>query len=265
MLQPDKFSFTGVPMSSTVRGDGDGDGNGWGHLTDAESLELVERFKAGDADAFEQLYMGWAKRVYGFVVMALRNRERAEEITHDVFLSVLASLGEFEPRSETAFRGWLFRIARNKVLTLRRKEQRFRFQSLDETEEEELPPAVPPTENAIGWVQDPDLFLLMELLPEPQRLALFLRFSLDLTAKEAGEIMDRSPADVGQLQHRALRRLERQLDRVGHRNFRRRRSAVLKRIKPLPVLGARRFALENSLRPLGNMAMGMSAHRRMRW
>lgn len=76
--------------------------------------ELIRQAQAGDADAFGALYEKYADPVYRFVYWKTRHRETAEDITARVFMKALEAVGSLEP-SESAFRPWVYTIARNAV------------------------------------------------------------------------------------------------------------------------------------------------------
>ncbi len=75
----------------------------------AESYELVERARAGDREAFGQLFERYNQLVFGIVLRRVRNVEDARDLTSEVFLQVHAKLGSL--REPKAFAGWLRSIA----------------------------------------------------------------------------------------------------------------------------------------------------------
>ncbi len=73
--------------------------------------ELVAALQRGDPDAVERLvdrYGGW---VYRLARRLLGDPRDAEEVTQDVFLTVVRKIGAF--RGEAAFSSWLYRIGMN--------------------------------------------------------------------------------------------------------------------------------------------------------
>ena len=50
---------------------------------------LVERVRAGDDTAFEELYLRYRPRIAAFVRGHLRDEARAEDVTQEAFLSAL--------------------------------------------------------------------------------------------------------------------------------------------------------------------------------
>jgi RNA polymerase sigma-70 factor, ECF subfamily len=72
---------------------------------------LVDRFKSGDAAAFDEMVGRYWDRIYSMVNQLLRNSEDAEEVTQDAFIRAHRGLANF--RGESAFSTWLFQIATN--------------------------------------------------------------------------------------------------------------------------------------------------------
>lgn len=216
---------------------------------DIENARLVTRFQAGEKGVFSEIYMRNFDAVYGYARMTLRDHHEAEDVTQQVFVSVMAALPRFERRSSTPFRAWLFRIARNEVLTSLRKRGRL---ALEEPEIVERRREAPVDRSALGsldWISDADLLILLERLPQMQRQAITLRYLLDLSTEEICMVLDRSPVAVRKLEHRALRFLEERLAALRSNpvaSTTRVRSGMVVRLRRAPVLGARRFALHNS-------------------
>jgi len=212
---------------------------------DAENARLVTRFQAGDKKAFSELYMRNFDAVYGYARMALKEHHEAEDVTQQVFISVMGALPRYERRPGKPFRAWLFRIARNEVLSSLRRSGRLAVEEPEIVNQRREPGEDANVRAALDWITDADLLFLIERLPQPQRQAITLRYMLDLSTEEMCEVLDRSPAAVRKLEHRALRFLEERLAtlRAPERSVRASRAPMLVRMRRAPVLGARRYAL----------------------
>ena len=92
--------------------------------TDPGLPDDVALAASGDRRAFERLYRRHANHVYSICVRMSGNRERADELTQDVFVRVWEKLPLF--RGESAFSTWLHRLAVNVVLNERKSEVRDR-------------------------------------------------------------------------------------------------------------------------------------------
>lgn len=86
----------------------------------------------GDIDAFEEIYKISSGYVYTIILKVVGNKEDAEEVTQDVFISVYKNLKRFGFRS--SFKTWLYRIAVNRAINMfnKRKKERPRKVLFDE-------------------------------------------------------------------------------------------------------------------------------------
>ena len=72
---------------------------------------LVDRFKGGDASAFDEMVSRYWDRIFSMVNQLLRNPQDAEEVTQDAFIRAHRGLANF--RGDSAFSTWLYQIATN--------------------------------------------------------------------------------------------------------------------------------------------------------
>ena len=77
----------------------------------ASEKQLIQRLKNRDERAFNEVVLRYQDRVYKIVFRMLNNRQEAEDITQEVFVTVFKSIGSF--REEARFSTWLYRIATN--------------------------------------------------------------------------------------------------------------------------------------------------------
>ena len=83
-------------------------------LSTMQDKELVALFKEGSQRAFEELYIRYEKNLTNFCRRLLRDENRAEDITHDVFLQVFETYDGLNP--ELSFYKYLQTIAKNRIL-----------------------------------------------------------------------------------------------------------------------------------------------------
>lgn len=88
---------------------------------------------SGDRQAFERLYRHHVNRVFSLCARMVADRQRAEELTQDVFVRAWEKLHLF--RGESSFATWLHRMTVNVVLNARKSEGR-RQARFEESEEE---------------------------------------------------------------------------------------------------------------------------------
>ncbi|MBW2272780.1 MAG: sigma-70 family RNA polymerase sigma factor [Deltaproteobacteria bacterium] len=87
-------------------------------VIDDPDHELVQRWKAGDDAAFETLIRRHEKRVFRLLLRMMGNREEAEDVAQETFLSLHRHGKRF--RSEARFSTFVYRVAANAALNRRR-------------------------------------------------------------------------------------------------------------------------------------------------
>ncbi len=80
-------------------------------------VRLMERVRARDAAAFESLYDGYHRLVFGIGLRILGDPTMAEDLTQNVFLKVWTAPEAFRGGS---FVAWVSRVARNRALDVLR-------------------------------------------------------------------------------------------------------------------------------------------------
>jgi RNA polymerase sigma-70 factor, ECF subfamily len=75
---------------------------------------LLARLRRGEPEAFETLVREHQDRVYDFCVRMLGDREEAQDLVQDIFVSVHQNLRKF--REDAKLSTWLFRISKNQCL-----------------------------------------------------------------------------------------------------------------------------------------------------
>lgn len=86
--------------------------------------DIITRAQDGDLKAFEEIYKATSGFVYTVALRVLGDRQDADEVTQDVFLSVHDNLKRF--RFESSFKTWVYRIAVNRALNYVKKISRRR-------------------------------------------------------------------------------------------------------------------------------------------
>lgn len=85
-------------------------------------MELLERFAAGDLEAFEALFQQHQKDVYAWIVRIVRDTGIAEDLTVETFWRIYRSRARFRPDGN--FCAWTRRIATNAALDHLRAKRR---------------------------------------------------------------------------------------------------------------------------------------------
>jgi len=87
-----------------------------------EERLLIDRVKAGEYEAFEEIFRRHVAQVHRQVFKLIGNEAETEEVVQEVFLAVHEKIKTF--RGDSAFSTWLYRLTMNVALTRLRKRKR---------------------------------------------------------------------------------------------------------------------------------------------
>ncbi|MBV9489723.1 MAG: sigma-70 family RNA polymerase sigma factor, partial [Verrucomicrobia bacterium] len=167
--------------------------------------------QGGDKVALEQLIRRHQPWVFNVALRMLWHREAAEDATQEILIKVVTKLSTY--RHQSRFRTWLYRVAANHLLNVRKSElehQTTTFtamgRSLDETPDLELPdPKAIPVDLPL-LVEEARVGCMMAMLlclDRRQRLAFILGEICGATSPVGAEVMGVSPENFRQLLSRA--------------------------------------------------------------
>src|SRR5690242_11322282 len=86
--------------------------------TEADDLDLVRLVHSGSKEALELLitrHQGW---IYNIALRMVYQPQDAEDATQEILIKVLTNLSSF--RGDSQFRTWLYRLAINHLLNMKR-------------------------------------------------------------------------------------------------------------------------------------------------
>ena len=76
--------------------------------------QLMARFAAGDALAFETLYRRHELKIWRYLQRSVRNQATADELMQDVWFAVVREAGRYQPTAR--FTTWLFTLAHHRLI-----------------------------------------------------------------------------------------------------------------------------------------------------
>jgi RNA polymerase sigma-70 factor (ECF subfamily) len=176
-------------------------------LDDAALDRLVGASRAGDSEAFGQLFDHFHGPIYRYIASRVQRPADAEDLTQLVFVKALEALPRYESRG-IPFGGWLFRLARNSIIDFVRT--RHDHADLDGIAERQGLEAGP-DQVAVNREDMDAVGVALAALTEDQREAIALRFFAGLSAREAAEAMGKQEGTIRGLQFRAIAALRREL------------------------------------------------------
>jgi RNA polymerase sigma factor (sigma-70 family) len=175
----------------------------------------VDEAQKGDREALEQVVRSIQDKVYGLALRMLGYPPDAEDAAQEILVKVITHLGDF--RGESAFTSWVYRIASNHLLKIRKKKAErlgITFQLWEDLISEEashrelqvLPEAeekLLAEEVRIGCMQG-----LLLCLDRDVRLAFVLGDVFEVTSKEGAYILEITPEAFRKRVSRGRKRLQ---------------------------------------------------------
>lgn len=160
---------------------------------------LLQKAKAGDLAAFEQIIVLHERRVYQTALRLLRNIDDAQDASQEVFLRLHKHLRRFD--EERQFHSWIYRIVLNVCRDLNRRREKHAAIPLEEattplglTQPKSSPES--PFEIASRQQQRRLIAESLETLSEKERAALVLRDLEGLATAEVAKILSSSEGTV---------------------------------------------------------------------
>jgi RNA polymerase sigma-70 factor (TIGR02960 family) len=203
------------------------------------TTDLIERARAGDGEAFQELVEPYRRELQVHCYRMLGSLQDAEDVLQETLTAAWQGLGRFEERA--SIRTWLYRIATNRCLNARRAVSRRPAKEWD------IPAYQPPEPtglNEIVWLEPfPDSLLegvmdappgpearyeqaesmslafvtALQVLPPRQLAVLVLRDVLGFHASEVAEMLEVTVDSANSLLKRARAGLQRRLPRDAER------------------------------------------------
>jgi RNA polymerase sigma factor (sigma-70 family) len=153
--------------------------------------ELVKSYLAGNQPSLEVLIRRHQRKVFGYILTVVRDRDLAEDIFQDTFFKVINKLNEGLYNEEGKFLQWVMRIAHNLTIDHFRRDKR--MPTYSGNEEFDIFDTLSSPERNVeqGIIRDQihsDVVGLIELLPDEQREVLKMRIYAELSFKEIADI-----------------------------------------------------------------------------
>ncbi len=182
---------------------------------ESEELELLTLALNGDGAALERIIKLHRDFIYNVVWKMVMNPQDAEDITQDIIIKIITNLSSFKRQSR--LRTWLYRIAFNHVLSLKRRAVENEIisfdmygESLDSLGIEEYGSGAEPTPEEAMVIKDAMLGCtagMLICLSREQRLVYILGEIFDIDSSVGSEVLEITPDNYRQRLSRARKEL----------------------------------------------------------
>lgn len=148
-------------------------------------LELYNKYMNGEKDAFETLYNKYKNKIQYFIFNIVKNYEKAEDITQEVFIYILQN----KVRENCSFKYYIYLVARSRAYNYinqekRRTEINEKYSLLDSEEiQKDVSDLIEKQE------REKELTEAINMLDDKYKNAIYLTKIEGLSCKETAEIL----------------------------------------------------------------------------
>jgi RNA polymerase sigma-70 factor, ECF subfamily len=188
-----------------------------------ENLAVAQGLKRQEAGLLDELIVKYQHRLMRYLLYLTGNREQAEDLFQDVWMRVMVRGGQFN--GQARFETWLFTIARNMVIDLRRKRTASSLDELFEAGSDddrpmsfEVADGEPTPFDRVSNFEDREKIATALLdLDTLHREVLVLRFYEELSLEEIAKVTKSHLSTVKSRLYRGMAMIRPKLERVGLR------------------------------------------------
>lgn len=176
-------------------------------ISDTEFPRVVAAAGQGEAWALAALYRSYQPLLLRY--LRAQDGDAGDDLASEAWIGVARGLAHFQG-DQSAFRSWLFTIARRRLIEFRRRNTRRRTDAVasDRLDDVDLRNRLDPEVDVLDRLTAQSAVDEMVAgLPRDQAEAVLLRVVGGLPVAEVARLMERSPGHVRVLCHRALRKL----------------------------------------------------------
>jgi RNA polymerase sigma-70 factor, ECF subfamily len=175
-----------------------------------EPKDLIVRARAGDTQAWGDLYREYAPAIFRFCRRAMPTKEDAEDATMEIFMKLREKLAQFDPTR--SFTAWLYKVAANHCWDmLRRRKARH---EKDAEDVDELPLEAPEPNQLERLIEErtsEEVRKALGKLGARARMALVMRYYSDMSYDEIADALGVRRPFVGVVLLRARHELRQTL------------------------------------------------------
>lgn len=186
----------------------------WG---EADS-RLVDRMRAGDADAIASLQNRFGDELRLFCRRMLNDTALAEDVVQEIFLTCCRLTPEQQPTS--SLRGWLYQIARRRCIDLHRRRKQPEpgdvrgTRPAQPTFDHAIDPLTTPAGKALKLDRAAKVLELVHDLDEELKTVVLMRYFQDLPREEIAEAVGLTVAGVKARLNKAMQLLRDKMSRL---------------------------------------------------
>jgi RNA polymerase sigma-70 factor, ECF subfamily len=175
-----------------------------------EPTDLIARARAGDTQAWGDLYREYAPAIFRFCRRAVPSKEDAEDATMEIFMKLSEKLVQYDP--SRSFTAWLYRVAANHCWDMLRRRKARHEKDMEDVDEIPLEAPEPnQLERLIEERTSEEVRKALDKLGARARMALVMRYYSEMSYDEIADALGVRRPFVGVVLLRARHELRQAL------------------------------------------------------
>ncbi len=162
-----------------------------GHLRvpgQTEPLDLIAQARAGDTQAWGDLYREYAPAIFRFCRRALPSKEDAEDATMEIFMKLRDKLVQYD--TSRSFTAWLYKVAANHCWDILRRHKARHNKDMEDVNDLPLEAPEPnQLEHLIEERTGEQVRKALDKLGARARMALVMRYYSDMSYDEIADAL----------------------------------------------------------------------------
>lgn len=182
----------------------------YAEIKKADDSALVNMVLQKNSSAYRELERRYQKKLFTYLYHMVGNKEETEDILQNVFVKVYNNIASFDTRRK--FSSWIYRIAHNEAVNFLKKRNKKRFVSWEDivASKDKLETSSGEETPVEKWIKKEtreEVQAALDKLPRKYREVLVLRYFLDKSYGDIGEILKKPVNTVGTLISRAKKKM----------------------------------------------------------
>ncbi len=161
-------------------------------ISDEEAVDLY--LKTQDQKCFDLLYSRYSSKIFGKCISILKDEEKAEDATQEIFVKILLNLSKFSGKSK--FSTWIYSITYNYCIDSIRKRKKDKSVLVEDLANQH--------DTADDGLEDQFLLelnvkrlkIILDKIPVTDKSILLMKYQDELSIKEISEVLVKSESAI---------------------------------------------------------------------
>ena len=176
-------------------------------LTISDEEAVTEYISTQNQKYFDVLYTRYSSKIFGKCLSILKDEEKAEDATQEIFVKILLNLSKFSGKSK--FSTWIYSITYNYCIDSIRKRKKDKSVLVEDMTNEHDVAEDGVEDRFLLEMSVKRLKVILEKIPVTDKAILLMKYQDEMSIKEISEILDKSESAIKMKIKRAKQKFKR--------------------------------------------------------